>query len=299
MLKFAAERLQCFETLKLQRVVHVRKLMVSCSLSESNQEARPPLTPHPPAPPRFELQMQNVSKFYKDRKVVNGISMNIGQHEVVGLFGPNGAGKSTTFNIIVGREQPSSGCVLLGAIDITRFSLQKRARLGIGYMTQEPSVFHGLSVRDNIRLILQETGLDQDAHNLRIEELLEEFCLQDVGNTLGRALSGGERRRTELARALASNCAYGGPPKIVLIDEPFAGVDPIGVTGIQKQLRRLCEVMGMGILITDHNVNETLRICERAYMVHNGQVLASGKPDEILQDRYVQQHYLGREFRGW
>jgi ABC-type bacteriocin/lantibiotic exporter with double-glycine peptidase domain len=136
MLKFAAERLQCFETLKLQRVVHVRKLMVSCSLSESSQEARPPPTPHPPAPPRLELQMQNVSKFYKDRKVVDGISMNIGQHEVVGLFGPNGAGKSTTFNIIVGREQPSSGCVLLGAIDITRFSLQRRARLGIGYMTQ-------------------------------------------------------------------------------------------------------------------------------------------------------------------
>lgn len=136
MLKFAAERWQCFETLKLQRVVHVRKLMVSCSLSESNQEVRPPLTPHPPAPPRLELQMQNVSKFYKDRKVVDGISMNIGQHEVVGLFGPNGAGKSTTFNIIVGREQPSSGCVLLGAIDITRFSLQRRARLGIGYMTQ-------------------------------------------------------------------------------------------------------------------------------------------------------------------
>jgi ABC-type bacteriocin/lantibiotic exporter with double-glycine peptidase domain len=131
MLKFAAEGLQCFETLKLQRVVHVRKLTVSCSLSESNQEARPP-----PAPPRLELRMQNVSKFYKDRKVVDGISMNIGQHEVVGLFGPNGAGKSTTFNIIVGREQPSSGCVLLGAIDITRFSLQRRARLGIGYMTQ-------------------------------------------------------------------------------------------------------------------------------------------------------------------
>jgi lipopolysaccharide export system ATP-binding protein len=169
----------------------------------------------------------------------------------------------------------------------------------VSVCNQEPSVFRGLSVRDNIRLILQETGLEQDAHNLRIEELLEEFCLQDVGNTVGRALSGGERRRTELARALASNCAYGGPPKIVLIDEPFAGVDPIGVTGIQKQLRRLCEVMGMGILITDHNVNETLRICERAYMVHNGQVLASGKPDEILQDRYVQQHYLGREFRGW
>lgn len=151
---------------------------------------------------------------------------------------------------------------------------------------------------DNIRLILQETGVPRAQHASRIQELVEEFRLQHVGDTIGRALSGGERRRVELARVLASNCA-GGPPKLLLVDEPFAGVDPIGVFEIQKQLRRLCEENEMGILITDHNVNETLRICMRAYMVHNGQVMASGKPDQLYQDSYVRQFYLGEGFQRW
>ncbi|KAJ7544339.1 hypothetical protein O6H91_09G074200 [Diphasiastrum complanatum] len=181
----------------------------------------------------------------------------------VGLLGPNGAGNSTAFSIMVGRQRPTSGVIRLGLINITDYPLQKRARLGIGYMTQE---------------------------------LLEGFCLDNVRHTLGRALSGGERHRTELARSLASNCS-GGPPSILLVDEPFAGVDPIGVNEIQIQLRRLCEAHQMGILITDHKVNETLDICNRAYVVHKGQVMAYGKPDDIYNNQYVKEHYLGERFQ--
>jgi lipopolysaccharide export system ATP-binding protein len=199
---------------------------------------------------------------------------------------------------MVGREPPSGGSVFLGPLDITTLSLPHRARLGIGYLTQESSVFRGLSVHDNIRLVLEETGVPRARHARRVQELLEEFSLQAVEHTMGRALSGGERRRTELARALASNCA-GGPPAVLLVDEPFAGVDPIGVAEIQKQLRRLCDEDGMGILITDHNVNETLRICDRAYMVHNGCVMASGGPEELYQDLYVKKYYLGEGFQRW
>lgn len=154
-------------------------------------------------------------------------------------------------------------------------------------------------MHDNIRLILQETGVPRAQHARRVRELLEKFALQAVENTMGSALSGGERRRTELARVLASNCAAGGPPKILLVDEPFAGVDPIGVAEMQKQLRRLCEEENMGIMITDHNVNETLRICDRAYMVHNGCVMASGGPEELYQDLYVKKYYLGESFQRW
>ncbi|GAQ88722.1 lipopolysaccharide export system ATP-binding protein [Klebsormidium nitens] len=244
----------------------------------------------------FEIHLRDVSRVYGKRAVVDGVNLNVKQGEVVGLLGPNGAGKSTTFNITVGRERPSQGCVLLNGRDITALPLAARARLGVGYLTQEPSVFRGLSVRDNLLLILQETGVPRAEHAGRTEELLAEFRLTHVQHTKGAALSGGERRRTELARALASNCS-GGPPRILLVDEPFAGVDPIGVAEIQALLRKLCDELHMGILITDHNVTETLKICDRAYMVFQGQVMAQGSPEELVRNPFVRQYYLGEGYK--
>lgn len=187
------------------------------------------------------------------------------------------------------------GRVQLGGADITALPLHRRARLGIGYLPQEPSVFRGLTVEDNIRLVLQETGHPPLRHDARLQELLEEFRLTHVGGTLGRSLSGGEQRRVELARALAANCAEGGggPPRFLLVDEPFAGVDPIGVQEIQGVLRRLCEERGMGVLITDHNVSEALRICDRAYVMFEGRLVAGGAPAALLADECVQRVYLG------
>ncbi|GBG59146.1 hypothetical protein CBR_g32163 [Chara braunii] len=213
-------------------------------------------------------------------------------YDVVAIEDEWGTGPDRQYLV---RERPTSGGVRLGATDLTGMPLEKRARLGIGYMTQEASVFRGLSVRDNILLILQETGVRKEEQLARLEALLEDFQLHHVQHTLGRALSGGERRRTELARVLASNCS-GGPPKIILADEPFAGVDPIGVQEIQKLLTRLQMEQDMGILITDHNVSETLRICNRAYVICKGHVMASGPPESLCQNEYVRKYYLGEGF---
>eukprot|EP00850_Spirogloea_muscicola_P002996 SM000011S19174 [mRNA] locus=s11:1265180:1270983:- [translate_table: standard] len=241
------------------------------------------------------LQLEQVRKAFGKRIVVDNVSITVRQGEVVGLLGPNGAGKSTVFAMMVGQEVPSDGGVRLGAEDITQLPLESRARLGIGYLTQEPSIFKGLSVHDNILLVLQESGLSKDARTSRLQELLQGFRLEHVKDTLGRELSGGERRRTELARALAVNCS-GKPPRILLVDEPFAGVDPIGVSEIQGLLRHLRDEMNIGILTTDHNVNETLRICDRAYMIYQGKVIAAGTPDALYGDPFVRTHYLGESF---
>eukprot|EP00897_Mesotaenium_endlicherianum_P004784 jgi/Mesen1/4333/ME000022S03619 len=245
-----------------------------------------------------KLELECVSKAYGGRAVVNGVSLELCASEVVGLLGPNGAGKSTAFGLMVGREAPSGGRVKLGECDITRLSLERRARLGIGYLPQEASVFRGLSVRDNILLVLQETRVPLHLHRSRLSALLDEFRLGHVADTLGKALSGGERRRTELARTLAMNCS-GGPPRFLLVDEPFAGVDPLGVQEIQGMLKRLCCESRMGILITDHNVFETLRICDRAYMMYNGCVMASGSPQELYENALVRKRYLGESFWHW
>eukprot|EP00850_Spirogloea_muscicola_P005749 SM000026S08998 [mRNA] locus=s26:946680:952280:+ [translate_table: standard] len=241
------------------------------------------------------LQLEQVRKTFGKRTVVDNVSITVRQGEVVGLLGPNGAGKSTVFAMMVGQDVPTDGGVRLGVEDITQLPLESRARLGIGYLTQEPSVFKGLSVQDNILLVLQESGLSKDARASRLQELLQGFRLEHVKDTLGRELSGGERRRTELARALAVNCS-GKPPRILLVDEPFAGVDPIGVSEIQGLLRHLRDDNNIGILITDHNVNETLRICDRAYMIYQGKVIAAGMPDDLYGDPFVRLHYLGESF---
>eukprot|EP00850_Spirogloea_muscicola_P004203 SM000018S03568 [mRNA] locus=s18:36257:41918:- [translate_table: standard] len=241
------------------------------------------------------LQLEQVRKAFGKRTVVDNVSITVRQGEVVGLLGPNGAGKSTVFAMMVGQEVPTDGGVRLGAEDITQLPLESRARLGIGYLTQEPSIFKGLSVHDNILLVLQESGLSRDACASRLQELLQAFRLEHVKDTLGRELSGGERRRTELARALAVNCS-GKPPRILLVDEPFAGVDPIGVSEIQGLLRNLRDEINIGILIIDHNVNETLRICDRAYMIYQGKVMAAGTPDALYGDPFVRMHYLGESF---
>lgn len=213
--------------------------------------------------------------------------------EIVGLLGPNGAGKTTTFYIATGLEKPDDGRVWLDGADITELPMHLRARLGIGYLAQEPSVFRHLSVRDNILLVMQQTYVDPAEYEARLADLLKELGLEQVEHSMGIQVSGGERRRTELARALAS-----GPdgPRFLLLDEPFAGVDPIAVSEIQGIVARLRD-RDMGILITDHNVRETLQIIDRAYIMSEGRILASGSADELYSNPLVRQHYLGEDFK--
>jgi lipopolysaccharide export system ATP-binding protein len=240
-----------------------------------------------------KIVLDNVQKTYGKRQVVKRASLSVAQGEVVGLLGPNGAGKTTTFYMAVGLARPTNGKVWLDDRDITKLSIHQRARLGVGYLAQEASIFRQLTVLENILLVMEQTGIPRREWKNRLEELIAEFSLYKVVNTLGGQVSGGERRRTELARALAA-----GPdgPKFLLLDEPFAGVDPIAVSEIQKIIAGLTR-RNMGILITDHNVRETLAITNRAYIMRDGEVLASGTTEEMYGNPLVRQYYLGDEFK--
>lgn len=237
------------------------------------------------------LAAQNLAKSFKRRTVVKNASFHINSGEVVGLLGPNGAGKTTSFYMVVGLIEADKGSIYLDEQDLTNLPMHQRARLGIGYLPQEASVFRKLSVTDNIMAILQtrrDLGPLQQEHTL--EELLEELHITHIRNNLGISLSGGERRRVEIARALATL------PRFILLDEPFAGVDPISVLDIQSIIQHLRE-RGIGVLITDHNVRETLRICDRAYIINEGEVIAQGEPEALLADKQVRKVYLGEHFQ--
>jgi lipopolysaccharide export system ATP-binding protein len=240
-----------------------------------------------------KIVLDNVQKTYGKRQVVKRASLSVSQGEVVGLLGPNGAGKTTTFYMAVGLEKPSNGKVWFDDRDVTKLSIHERARLGIGYLAQEASIFRQLTVADNILLVMEQTGIPRREWPRRLTDLIAEFRLQQVANTLGGQVSGGERRRTELARALAAGREG---PKFLLLDEPFAGVDPIAVSEIQKIIGSLTQ-RNMGILITDHNVRETLAITDRAYIMRDGEVLASGTTEEMYSNPLVRQYYLGNEFQ--
>ena len=235
------------------------------------------------------IQTRNLVKKYGSRTVVNQVSFNVKQGEIVGLLGPNGAGKTTSFYQVVGLVKPDEGSVWLNDKEITREPMYKRAQMGIGYLPQEASVFRKLSVEDNLLAVLEMTKMTKQRREDKIEELLNEFRLQHVRKNNGDTLSGGERRRTEIARALAVD------PKFILLDEPFAGVDPIAVEDIQAIVARL-KYKNIGILITDHNVNETLSICDRAYLLIDGRIFKHGTADELAGDEQVRKLYLGRNF---
>ncbi len=237
----------------------------------------------------MKLHTDIIRKSYKGRHVVKGVSIEVNEGEIVGLLGPNGAGKTTSFYMIVGLVSPDSGNVYLDETNITSYPMFKRSQMGIGYLPQEVSVFRKLSVADNIMAILEMTDLSLNDRKDRLEELLEEFSLNHVRTTLGNRLSGGEKRRTEIARALATN------PKFLLLDEPFAGVDPIAVEDIQSIVSQL-KKKNIGILITDHNVQETLTITDRAYLLFEGSILKSGTSEELAADEQVRKVYLGQNF---
>lgn len=232
---------------------------------------------------------EELVKIYGNRQVVKGVSIDVNQGEIVGLLGPNGAGKTTTFYMIVGFVKPNSGKVYLDGKDMTSLAMYKRAQLGVGYLPQEPSVFRKLSVEDNIMAILEMRPLSKDERKEKLESLIDEFRLHKVRKNLGDSLSGGERRRTEIARCLASD------PKFILLDEPFAGIDPIAVEDIQEIVSRLKE-KNIGILITDHNVQETLSITDRAYLMFEGNILKAGTAEELAADEMVRKVYLGKNF---
>jgi len=237
----------------------------------------------------MKLRAEQIVKTYKERTVVKGVSLEVNQGEIVGLLGPNGAGKTTSFYMIVGLIKPSSGKVYLDGEDITTNPMYVRAQKGIGYLAQEASVFRKLSVEDNIKAVLEMTKLSKIEQKDKLEELLNEFSLQHIRTTRGDLLSGGERRRTEIARALAVN------PKFILLDEPFAGVDPIAVEDIQSIVYQL-KKKNIGILITDHNVQETLSITDRAYLLFEGNILKAGTAEELAADEHVRRVYLGQNF---
>lgn len=237
----------------------------------------------------MKLHTEHIKKAYKGREVVKGVTIELNQGEIVGLLGPNGAGKTTSFYMIVGLVKPDDGSVFLDDKDITHYPMYKRSQLGIGYLPQEVSVFRKLSVEDNIMAILEMTDMSKADREAKLEQLLAEFSLTHVRKNLGNRLSGGEKRRTEIARALATN------PKFVLLDEPFAGVDPIAVEDIQSIVADLRK-RNIGILITDHNVQETLSITDRAYLLFEGSILKSGTAEELAADEQVRRVYLGQNF---
>jgi lipopolysaccharide export system ATP-binding protein len=236
------------------------------------------------------LRTNELTKSYGGRTVVRGVSLEVNSGEIVGLLGPNGAGKTTTFYLTVGLTVPDSGRVILDGEDVTDDPMYVRARKGIGYLPQEPSIFRGLSVEQNILAILETLDLDSSARQARLKELLAELNLTPLAQAPAYTLSGGERRRAEITRALVIS------PRFILLDEPFAGIDPIAVTDIQKIIFHLKE-RGIGVLITDHNVRETLRITDRAYIVHDGVIFRSGTPDSLAADEDVRRIYLGSDFR--
>lgn len=237
----------------------------------------------------MKLRAENIIKKYKKRTVVKGVSVEVSQGEIVGLLGPNGAGKTTSFYMIVGLVTPNEGKIFLDDQEITNLPMYKRAQLGVGYLAQEASVFRKLSVEDNIKAILELTKLSKKEQKEKLESLLDEFSLHHVRKNRGDLLSGGERRRTEIARALATD------PKFILLDEPFAGVDPIAVEDIQGIVAKL-KKKNIGILITDHNVNETLAITDRAYLLFEGNILKAGTAEELANDEQVRKVYLGQNF---
>ena len=237
----------------------------------------------------MKLRADHLIKRYKGRAVVNGVSVEVNQGEIVGLLGPNGAGKTTSFYMIVGLIRPNEGTIYLDDQDITELPMYRRAQLGLGYLAQEASVFRKLSVEDNLKAVLEMTALSKSEQRAKVEELLEEFGLTHIRKNRGDLLSGGERRRTEIARALAVD------PKFILLDEPFAGVDPIAVEDIQEIIRTLRN-KNIGILITDHNVQETLRITDRTYLLFEGAILKSGTAEELASDEQVRRVYLGENF---
>lgn len=237
----------------------------------------------------MKLRAEKIVKIYKERTVVKGVSLEVNQGEIVGLLGPNGAGKTTSFYMIVGLIKPSKGSVFLDGEDLTSQPMYIRAQKGIGYLAQEASVFRKLSVEDNIKAVLEMTSFSKNEQSEKLEELLDEFSLHHIRKTRGDLLSGGERRRTEIARALAVN------PKFILLDEPFAGVDPIAVEDIQSIVYQL-KKKNIGILITDHNVQETLSITDRAYLLFEGNILKDGTAEELAADEQVRRVYLGQNF---
>ena len=243
----------------------------------------------------MKLYTSDLVKKYKSRTVVNHVSIDVKQGEIVGLLGPNGAGKTTTFYMIVGLVKPNDGRIFLEDEDgttteITKMPVYKRAQMGVGYLAQEASVFRGLTVEDNLKAVLEMTGYSKEYQRQRVEELLDEFRLQKVRKNKGVQLSGGERRRTEIARAVAIN------PKFILLDEPFAGVDPIAVEDIQSIVRTLKD-KNIGVIITDHNVHETLSITDRTYLLFEGKVLKAGSAEDLANDEEVRRVYLGQDFK--
>ena len=240
-------------------------------------------------PNNMRLRSENLVKIYGRREVVRTVSLEVHQGEIVGLLGPNGAGKTTTFYMVVGFIKPNEGRVFLEGEDITDLPMYKRAKRGIGYLPQEPSVFRKLSVEDNVKAVLEMTNLSKKEQRERLEELIDEFGLERVRKSRGDTLSGGERRRTEIARALATS------PKFILLDEPFAGIDPIAVEDIQYIVAKL-RTKNIGILITDHNVQETLSITDRAYLMFEGRILKAGTAEELAADEMVRKVYLGKNF---
>lgn len=237
-----------------------------------------------------ELVVEGLQKRYKSRQVVQSISLQLHSGQVVGLLGPNGAGKTTSFYMIVGLIRADAGKIILNNKDISRLAIHQRAKMGLAYLPQEPSIFRKMTVAENILAILQLNKMTAAQQKQRLEELLEDLHISHIRDSLGISLSGGERRRVEIARCLASN------PNFILLDEPFAGIDPIAVIDIQKIVRLLKE-RNIGVLITDHNVRETLGICDQAYIVNEGRIFASGTPSEIVENESVREVYLGKDFR--
>lgn len=258
-------------------------------MEESFTEQIEEVTEVPAADGKMVLRTDNLVKKYGKRTVANHVSIDVTQGEIVGLLGPNGAGKTTTFYMTVGLIEPNEGQIFLNDLNITKYPVYKRAQNGIGYLAQEASVFRKMSVEDNIRSVLQMTDMTKDEQREKLESLIDEFRLQKVRRNLGDQLSGGERRRTEIARCLAIN------PKFIMLDEPFAGVDPIAVEDIQSIVYKLKD-KNIGILITDHNAQETLRITDRAYLLFEGRILFQGTSEELAENPVVREKYLGRDF---
>ena len=237
------------------------------------------------------LTAENLAKSYKSRKVISGVSLTVNSNEIVGLLGPNGAGKTTTFYMVVGLVRQDQGKIIIDGEDISLLPMHNRAQRGIGYLPQEASIFRRLTVYENLMAVLEiRKDLTTQQRREKADELIEEFNIGHIRDSLGQSLSGGERRRVEIARALAAN------PKFILLDEPFAGVDPISVSDIKKIITDLRN-RGLGVLITDHNVRETLDVCERAYIVGEGKIIATGTPEQVMNDEHVKRIYLGEQFK--